>query len=316
MKKIGIYFILIALLSASCTKEVTIDIPGYEEQLVIDGRIETNSPPFVLLSRSKDIYAPTDLNAYLATFVKGAVVTVSNGTKTVVLDEICSDNLPPGSEVLLENLFGIPAAELANINFCAYTTFDTEIWGEIGKTYTLKVEYAGKTYNSSTQIVTPVPLNSLFWKTDSGLENYGFGWANLTDPASVYNGYFMEVKRINVVNGKQKDALYEPIFNPANDDEFFDGTTFDFGYANPQSFSEPEVPSEFRGYYKLGDSVAVRFSSVDKTAFRFLYTKYTQISSGGNPFAVPTNIKSNIEGGALGAWIGYSPSLDTLYCVP
>ena len=36
----------------------------------------------------------------------------------------------------------------------------------------------------------------------------------------------------------------------------------------------------------------------------------------GNPFAAPINIPSNITGGALGLWAGYSPTLDTLICQP
>jgi hypothetical protein len=44
--------------------------------------------------------------------------------------------------------------------------------------------------------------------------------------------------------------------------------------------------------------------------------KYTQLFSAGNPFATPTNIPSNIKGGAMGVWAGYSPRFDTLICVP
>ena len=39
----------------SCTKEVKIEIPGYKEQLVVDGFIETGSPAFVLLSKTNNI---------------------------------------------------------------------------------------------------------------------------------------------------------------------------------------------------------------------------------------------------------------------
>ena len=130
MKRI-LFFACAVLALASCTKEVKIDIPGYEEQLVIDGRIETGQPPLVILSKTKDIYAPTDLDAYLNGFVSGAVVTVSDGNTTVVLDEICSDNLPPGTEELAAALFGIPVEELANYHICAYTTFKTAIWGQV-----------------------------------------------------------------------------------------------------------------------------------------------------------------------------------------
>ena len=56
-----LYLSLLLSLLQSCTKEIEIDIPGYKEQLVIDGSIETGMPPIVLISRSKDIYSPTNL---------------------------------------------------------------------------------------------------------------------------------------------------------------------------------------------------------------------------------------------------------------
>ncbi|MFT5581468.1 MAG: hypothetical protein ACI9G9_000719, partial [Psychromonas sp.] len=121
------YLLIISLLAflSSCTKEVKIDIPGYEKQLVVDGQISTGTPPFVLLSTTKDIYSPTDLQSYLNGFVSGAKVTVNNGNKTVELIEVCSDNLPPGSEDAAAELFGIPAEDLGNVQICAYATFDT-----------------------------------------------------------------------------------------------------------------------------------------------------------------------------------------------
>ena len=49
---IGIALILGA---SSCTKEVQIDIPGYKDQLVIDGSIETGQPAIVLLSKTNNV---------------------------------------------------------------------------------------------------------------------------------------------------------------------------------------------------------------------------------------------------------------------
>jgi len=63
---------LIAL--CSCSKEVEIDIPGYVSELVVDGTIETNQHPLVLLSTSADIYSATDLSSYLTGFVYDAEV--------------------------------------------------------------------------------------------------------------------------------------------------------------------------------------------------------------------------------------------------
>ena len=60
----------------SCSKEVEIDIPGYVSELVVDGTIETNQHPLVLLSTSADIYSATDLSAYLTGFVYDAEVEI------------------------------------------------------------------------------------------------------------------------------------------------------------------------------------------------------------------------------------------------
>lgn len=300
----------------SCTKEVTIDIPGYEEQLVIDGRIETDSPPFVLLSKSKEVYASTDLEAFLNGFISGAVVTVSNGTTTVTLTEICSDNLPLGTEELAASMFGVPVEDLANYNLCAYTSFDPAIFGEVGKTYTLTVSYEGETYTAETSIVTPTSFDNTFWKPDGNTPNLGYSWVTLTDPAGVFDAYKWEVKRINIgENGEEVDQSFIPTYSPIFNDDFFDGLTFEFWYENPFATGEGYT-EESEWLYEQGDTVVIKLSKMDEPLFNFMEKRYTQLQTAGNPFATPTNIPSNIEGGALGVWAGYSPSFDTLVCEP
>jgi hypothetical protein len=311
------YLLIISLLAflSSCTKEVKIDIPGYEKQLVVDGQISTGTPPFVLLSTTKDIYSPTDLQSYLNGFVSGAKVTVNNGNKTVELIEVCSDNLPPGSEDAAAELFGIPAEDLGNVQICAYATFDTEMFGEIGKTYTLRIEYEGKVYTSQTTLKTPVGFVNTFWKTDGQLANHGFSSVTFSDPGNEYNAYFWEVKRINLdTAGNERDPLFLNTFNPVFNDEFFNGSTFEFAYENPMSFRDENLPDRFRGYYERGDSVVIKFSSLDSDVYEYFEKKYVQINNGGSPFSVPANIPTNIVGGALGVWAGFSTYYDTLYC--
>lgn len=300
-----------------CTKEVEIPIPGYEEQVVIDGRIEVDGPPFVLLSTTKDIYSPTDLEAYLNSFISGATVTVSDGENSVVLDEVCSDEVPPGFEPFVADLFGVPANQLSEVRICAYTTFNTNIFGEVGKTYSLTVEHDGQSFTSETTLVDPVPFDSVYWKPEDKEEQYGFSWVTLSDPANLYNAYFWEVKRINLDStGNERDGLFTNTFNPVFDDEFFSGTTFDFAYENPMSFDDVDIPDAARGYYALGDTVVIKFSSLDRDVYEYYEKKYIQINNGGSPFAVPANIPTNIEGGALGVWAGFSPHYDTLICKP
>lgn len=316
MKKsiIIVSFLAAILLLNGCTKEVTIDIPGYEEKLVIDGQIETDQPPFVLISKSKEVYAPTDLDAFLNGFITGAVVTVSDGTTTVQLDELCSDNLPPGTEEIAAAMFGISVADLANYNICAYTSFNPAIWGQVGKTYTLTVTFEGQTYTAETSIVQPTSFDNLYWKPEAGTPDHGFSWVTLSDPPNQFDGYKWEIKRINTnPDGTTVDANYTPTFNPVFDDEFFDGLTFDFAYENPHAIG-PGIPEDFRFLYPEGDTVVIKLSKMDRNVHEFLEKKYTQLATAGNPFATPTNIPNNISGGALGVWAGFSPSFDTLAC--
>ena len=107
---------------------------------------------------------------------------------------------------------------------------------------------------------------------------------------------------------------FKRTFNPFFNDKFFNGKTFDFAYENPMSFDDPNGDPEFKGYYKLGDTVIVKLSKIGRKEYSFFEKKYNQMYSGGNPFATPTNIPTNITGGALGIWVGYSPWFDTLVC--
>ncbi len=315
--KRALYFLATLFISLSCTKEVQIDIPGYQKQLAVDGFIETDLPPFVVLTTSKDIYSPTDLNAYLNSFISGAVVTVSDGTTTLQLSEICTDNLPPGTEDIAAGFFGIPKEELKNYHICAYTSFNPSIFGKVGKTYSLTIQYDGQEYSAVTSILQPTKLDKVFWKAEKASPEWGFSWATLSDPGNQYDAYRWEVKRTNLdEDGQPRDSDFTKTYNPYFDDQFINGLTFDFAYENPMSYRDGKNPEEFRGYYQIGDTVVIKLSKMNREAFNFLNKKYTQLRTGANPFATPTNIPSNIKGGALGLWVGYSPSFDTLICKP
>lgn len=306
IQKIAFLSFLIVGLN-SCSKEVKIDIPGFDEQIVIDGSIETGRPAIIFLSNSRDIYAPTDIDSYLSGFISGATVIVSNGTITDTLIEICTNNLPPELDSIAAEYFGVPIEQLVDLNLCGYVS--TGIIGEVGKTYTLKVIHNNKTYTSSTKIENPTVLDNLFWKEQANLPGYGFSWAKITDSPVMGDAYRWEVKNIN-------DGSFSKPFQPFTDDRFYNGLTFEFSVENPMSFRDSTIENQYKGYYKLGDTIVVKFSRLGKKEYQFFEKKYNQIFSGGNPFATPTNIPTNIEGGALGVWAGFSPWYDTLICVP
>ncbi|MCX6196022.1 MAG: DUF4249 family protein, partial [Flavobacteriia bacterium] len=228
IQKIAFLLLLIMGLN-SCSKEVKIDIPGFDEQIVIDGSIETGTPAIIFLSNSKDIYAPTDINSYLSGFISGATVTVSNGTITDTLTEICTDNLPAGFESIAAAFFGLPIEQLVTLHLCAYVS--TGIVGEVGKTYSLKVLYNDKIYTSSTKIENPTALDNLFWREQANIPGYGFSWSKITDSPIIGDAYRWEVKNLG-------DLFYSKPFQPFTDDRFYNGKTFEFSVENPMSFKD------------------------------------------------------------------------------
>lgn len=299
------------LVLGSCTKEVKIDIPGYEKQLVVDGSIREGEPPIVLLSTTQNIYAPTDISAYLASFVSDAVVTVSDGTNTVTLSKVCTDNLPPGTEPYAEAIFGMSIQELQALPspLCVYTSFDPSIFGQIGKTYTLTINHQGKTYTSTTKIETPVGLNYLNWKAEPKTPTLGYLYGFMTDNPNTSDNFMWEMKNIN-------DPFFTKPFGPFFNDQFFNGLAFEFTLYNPMSYNDSTYTEPEKGFFRQGDTVVLRLSKLGKSEYQFFDKKYNQIYSSGSPFATPINIPSNIQGGALGVWAGFSAWSDTVICLP
>lgn len=299
----------------SCTKEVTIDIPGYEEQLVVDGKIETDGFPIVLLSRSQNIYSATDLSSYLESFVYDASVSVSNGTVTVPLDVYAIADLPLESQKRVAEMLTLELNEVLFVPIKVYSTTDPAILGEVGKTYELTISHQGKSYSGSTELLQPVALSNVRWQADPDNPLYGTCWALLSDPAGVYNAYKWERKIINIKsNGQPKDVIFRHSDSPYFDDEFFDGITFEFETRYPEK--DTSYPADYQRFYRMGDTVVIKFSRADKNVYNFFDKKEAQMSSAGNPFATPVNAPSNLSGGVLGIWAGVSPWYDTLICLP
>ncbi len=317
--------LLIGVIIAGCEKKITVDLPTAEPQLVVEGSIEQGAPPIVILSQTQGYFDPIDLNTFTSLFITGATVTVSNGTQEVVLDEICSASVPEDLLPLVAELTGLTPAQLALFDLCIYTSFNPAIWGEVNRTYDLRVEYEEKVLTSRTKINTPIALDSVWFAipgTDPNNDSLGFSYAVLTDPDTLGNAYRWFARRINKYPswsahaGEVKDPRYIAPLGSATDDIFFNGLTFEFAFFRgllPNSNKEDDRNEE-RGFYKVGDTIAVRATVIDRGALNYITSFEDQAASGGSPFAAPANIQSNITGG-LGAWIGYGAVYDTIYCV-
>jgi hypothetical protein len=312
--RIIILFISFSLF-LSCSKEVKINIPGFASQLVIDGTIETNGNPLVLLSQSSNIYSETNLSSYLNNFITNADVKVVHGLDTFSLSPMNIGDLPLASQKKLAEMLEIGYGETILLPIKVYSNI--ELIATANSSYELIIDYNSKIYKSTTFIPLPSTLDNLYWKPEISNPMYGKSWARLSDNSTQYDAYKWEVRRINK-NSENEDL--DLIFRKTNDayfdDRFCNGLSFDFSYDNPLKRKDSTHLLEYKRYFRMGDSVVVKFSKLDKNTFTFFQKKGAQLSSNASPFASPINIPSNISGGALGIWAGFSPCYDTLYCIP
>lgn len=273
---------------SSCEKEIHIDLPEAEKKMVVEGAIEQGKNPYVLLTRSSPYFAPIeDFTNNL--FVTDAIVIVSDGTIT--------DTLQGGLNFEIYKPYPV----------FAYTS--NLITGVVGKTYQLTVIADGLTLTSSTTIPQPIPLDSLWFREDAGAPDPGLGyvWAHLTDPDTIGNAYRWFSQILN-----RQERLIPPdgsVFN----DKFINGLSFDFAYDPATDPLEPEEPEEIPLlYFNVGDTVIIKFCSIDRDSYSFLNTLENIRFANGNPFASPASVFTNIKGGGLGGWIGYGATYDTL----
>jgi hypothetical protein len=275
----------LAFALAGCEKEVHINLASSPTQVVVQGAVETGVPPYVFLSSTIGFFSKLDLNSLENSFLHGANITVSDGSKTVTLREYTFDT---GSSSKFY-IYSIDTSNLSNL-----------MLGEVGKFYTLSITYNGQTYTSVTKIPAPKGLDSMWFDTpiftskktpDSAKQLY----VNYTDPDTVGNfvRYFTQrnseqsypVDQFNdeVVNGKPltKIPLYAG-FNQTAD-------------ANRDSLE----------YFYKGDTVILKWSEIDRKVYNFWNSYAYALNALGNPFASPINLQTNMTNGALGIWGGY-----------
>lgn len=305
----------------SCEKEIDLEIPVENNLLVVEGNIEPGQPPYVILTKSSGYFQESNLSSFLNSFVHNASVSVTVNDVSYPLPELCSADIPSAYRPFVAEFLGIPPEDLAQNNYCLYTVPFADVItgnyfkGTSGLTYKLTIESEGKTYFSHTRIPEIVPLDSVWYKPIGPDSAFGFAWAHLTDPDTAGNAYRWFAKRISHgTYGQVKDYHFVPPYGSTFDDRFINGKSFDFAYdrGNRPSDEGVELPGEKQHFFKTGDTIVVKFCTIDSKVSAFLKKYENEIWNNGNPFASPTTLPTNIENGALGLWAGYGVSFDTI----
>jgi hypothetical protein len=251
------------------------DYPSSEKQLVVEGYIESGRYPVVYLTKSSPYFEKIDSSNVAKLIASVAKVSISDGEETEVLTLRYSKNIFP-----------------------PYYYEGTDIRGKIGKSYTITVELEGKTYTSTTTLLEPVSLQKIsFIKTTNNNEQ-NFLSLNFLDPKGVKNCYRVYTKRIG------KDSDFIPCYLSTFNDYGFDGQEFNFEVI--RSYSSVKQADNER-YFVKGDSVMVKFCTIDDEQHNYWKSVETQIAISANPFGFSSSEPLTlIKGGALGVWAGLS----------
>ena len=287
-----IIFCSVWMLFTSCEKTIELDLEEVTASVVVDGYVETGLPPYVLLSRTSGYFDPVSSGQWVNDAITGAKVFVSDGLDTVQLIEVSvNGDLQEGIYFAVDSI-----------------TLAYSMTGIPGRTYSLHIVIPdGSIVTSVAKLELPVALDSVWFRLAEDNDSLGLAYAHLTEPDTLDNCYRWFTKRIG------KDDVFISPLGAVFDDRFINGQSFDLFYNRGAIYnSEAEDDNnEETGFFKIGDTIAVKFAAVDRGVFEFWRLAEQQLANSGSPFAVPSNITSNIQGG-IGLFATYSPVYDTI----
>lgn len=261
------FFVLTTL--AGCSDAY---IPESVPQIVVEGWIEDKGYPVVILTTTVPIDGERKDNESLQEYlIRWGKVTISDGENDVVLTGMRDkDYFPP----------------------YIYTT--SSIRGKAGKSYSLKVEYSGRTVTATTTIPEPVSLEHIKVKK-SDIEKSYYITGGLRDNRLTKDYYKFFVKR------SRRDSIYKPSFMGLVNDDILSENIEEL----PINRGISTIIEKEGNFFSKDDIVHIRFCTLDEQSYAYWSDFDTIYSLSRNPF-FPANsrIRSNIKGG-LGYWAGY-----------
>jgi hypothetical protein len=290
MKQFNKYIlpVLCVVAFTSCEKEIIIDVPKYDEKLVLNSTAVTGDSIYVKIGKSLGILD----------YKHGQDLSIKNAT------------------VLLQ-------ANGVTVDTMRYTDFNasytSKFVSEPGKKYTIKAVANGYgEAEASTDVPAVVPIDSIAVLRNVRVDIDGNPQDEVKiyfqDPATTGDYYIMSLLSIGMFdtshNDKQStcvnttDAGVESIYNENIDQStclpsdaiYFRDALFNGQKKEMRIF----VPSGFTTYMLSGTDTLysqVVLSHVTESYFRFSKSYKFATENSGNPFAEPSNVYTNVKNG-------------------
>jgi Domain of unknown function (DUF4249) len=175
-----------------------------------------------------------------------------------------------------------------------------EVFGEMGRAYTLTIVVNGQTFQAASKIKRTVAIDSVtFEKDDSPFypENSYIGQFWAKEPLGTGDTYWIRTYKNGTLLSKPSEIniAYDAGFSPGGS---FDGITFipPIRDINPTDVDEDDQPLS---PYEVGDSVYVEVHSITYESFTFLSQVIVQTDRPGGfgeLFSTPlANVSTNIN---------------------
>jgi Domain of unknown function (DUF4249) len=300
LSSILIYFFIVMFMLSSCEEPFVPENLQQQPQIVVEGFIEAGdgaNPAYLVMTKTLPFLSNISSETLNNNYISGAKVTLSDGSKTINLTELCFKDLPPALKTEAAKILGFKVADNAFIpNVCFYADLNVAMPGQAGKTYQIEILTEGKKITASTTIPMPVSLDSLRFIPNAGANQDSFLLltSKLADPKNQQNFYRYQVK--------MGDG---PFITPGGgslfDDRLFNGQNFRLNLPRPGGDGESFNITTF-GLYPVGKETTVRWVNMDQSLFDFWNTLEFSINNQG-PFSTYTRVKTNVKG-ALGVWGG------------
>jgi hypothetical protein len=256
----------------ACDEEKAIISVDYVPKVVVEGWIENGSPARVLLSWTASFKHELDTTYLLQQVIKSAKVSVSDGEQTEILTLGANyDYLPP------------------------YLYYGSELKGEAGKSYHLRIEYNGEILSAATFIPEPVSLDSCWFEKISPADTTGYVHIRFKNTS---DAYYQVATRV-----ESKETVFTPcLYGNFSSAQFGKEETVEMQLSKGPLLY-PEV--RFETYFKTGEEIQLKFRTQTRESYDFWTSWQNEVLNAQNPvFPANTNLKSNIQGG-IGSWCGY-----------
>ena len=261
------------VLLAICTACTAPNMPMARQELVIEGWVEDNARPIVMVTTTvPDDTEYRDVEDLKKHIVRWAKVTVSDGDKDVILS-------------------GRIDKQYVTSYIYTKDTFEAEE----GKTYTITAEYGGRKATASVKVPSAVDLQYLKVEKVEDKDGAYRIVAGLQDPPSTVDRYKFFVRR------EGKDSTYMSSFLGYVDDANLSSEVEEIAVYRGYSILNEDGDQ----YFSADDVVYIKFCVLDDQTWKYWSDFEDIFSLSRNPFfPVTSRIRSNVTGG-LGYWSGY-----------